>query len=191
VRIGAEVAPAPLEPVRAVGLYRATLSKLLDIGMPFMVGGGYAFRHYTGIERYAKDMDVFVRPGDARAVLAALEPVGDGVELLFPHWLGKVYGGDAFVDVVFSSGNGVAVVDDEWFAHAPAATVLGLPVRLCPAEETIWSKGYVAERERYDGGDVAHIIRALGPALDWARILRRFGAHWRVLLSHLVLYGFI
>jgi len=47
------------------------------------------------------------------------------------------------------------------------------------------------ERERYDAADVAHLIRALGPQLDWPRLLWRFGDHWRVLLSHLVLFGFI
>lgn len=27
--------------------------------------------------------------------------------------------------------------------------------------------------------------------LDWPRLLARFGPHWRVLLSHLILFGFI
>jgi hypothetical protein len=55
----------------------------------------------------------------------------------------------------------------------------------------IWSKAYIMERERYDGADIAHLIRARGPGLDWERLLRRFGPHWRVLMSHLVLYGFV
>jgi hypothetical protein len=180
-----------LEPPRAAGLYRAVLSRLLELRIPFMVGGGFAFRHYTGIERYTKDLDIFVRPSELGEVLEKLGPVGAGSSLLYPHWLGKVYGDDAFIDVVFSSGNGVAIVDDEWLLHAHAGMVLGMPVHICPAEETIWSKGYVAERERYDGADVAHIIRATGPSLDWPRLLRRFGDHWRVLLSHLVLFDFI
>ena len=55
----------------------------------------------------------------------------------------------------------------------------------------LWSKAFVMERERFDGADVAHIILAHGDELDWNRLLDRFGAHWRVLLAHLVLYGFI
>ena len=47
------------------------------------------------------------------------------------------------------------------------------------------------ERERYDGADVAHIILAYGDRMDWRRLIDRFGRYWRVLLSHLVLYGFI
>jgi len=66
-----------------------------------------------------------------------------------------------------------------------------LPVQLCPPEETIWSKAFVMERERYDGADIAHLLRAYGEHLDWSRLLDRFDSHWRVLLSHLVLFGFI
>jgi hypothetical protein len=47
------------------------------------------------------------------------------------------------------------------------------------------------ERERFDGADVAHLIHSCAERLDWAHLLRRFGSHWRVLLSHLVLFGFI
>jgi hypothetical protein len=62
---------------------------------------------------------------------------------------------------------------------------------LCPAEETIWSKAFVMERERYDGADIAHLIRAAGRQFDWPRLVGRFGSHYRVLLSHLILFGFV
>ena len=71
------------------------------------------------------------------------------------------------------------------------AELLGIPVRLCPPEEIIWSKAYVQERERFDGADIAHLIRKSGRDFDWHRLLRRFGDHWRVLLAHLVMFGFI
>jgi hypothetical protein len=182
----------PSRPTRnTVEFYRAALTALMESGPPFLIGGGYAFRHYTGIERYTKDMDVFVRPRNARDALAALAAAGFRTELIFPHWLAKAYGDDAFVDVIFSSGNGLAVVDDEWFRYAEEGAAIGLPVRYCPVEETIWSKAFVAERERYDGSDVAHLLHARGERLDWPRLMRRFHDRWRVLLSHLVLYGFI
>ena len=55
----------------------------------------------------------------------------------------------------------------------------------------IWSKAWVMERERFDGADVAYLLHAVGDRLDWDRLLARFGPHWRVLLGHLVLFGFI
>jgi hypothetical protein len=62
---------------------------------------------------------------------------------------------------------------------------------LIPAEEMIWSKAFVQERERYDGADVMHLLHCRADKLDWKRLLRRFGPDWRVLLSYLVLYGFV
>jgi len=41
----------------------------------------------------------------------------------------------------------------------------------------IWSKAFIMERDRYDGADIAHIIRTCGKGLDWSRLLHRFGSH--------------
>jgi hypothetical protein len=171
--------------------YRQILQVLKQAGVDLLVGGAYALAHYTGIVRHTKDFDIFVRPEDCERTLDVLATAGWRTELTFPHWLGKAYHGDEFGDVIFSSGNGVARVDDEWFAHAVRAGMLGERVLLCPAEEMIWSKGFVIERERHDGADICHLLRARGPELDWDRLLRRYGPNWRVLLSHLVLFGFV
>jgi hypothetical protein len=156
-----------------------------------MVGGAFAFSHYTHIPRDTKDIDIFVKPEDCPRVLDFFRRLGYRTEIPFPHWLGKVYSAEGqLMDVIFSSGNGVARVDDLWFEHAPKTNVLGLIVRLCPAEEMLWSKAFIQERERFDGADVLHLLRETGPSLDWPRLLMRFGDYWRVLLSHLILFGF-
>ncbi|MBA3495789.1 MAG: hypothetical protein H0T86_01635 [Gemmatimonadales bacterium] len=171
--------------------YRQAMEVLTRAQVPFLVGGAFAFVHQAGIDRSTKDLDVFVRPGDLHRLLEVCAGAGYEAELVFSHWLAKIRSGEAFIDVIFGSGNGVAVVDDQWFAHATEQNVLGLTVLVAPAEESIWSKAFVMERERYDGADVAHIILAYGDRLDWRRLLERFGAHWRVLLAHLILFGFI
>lgn len=172
-------------------LYRTALGMLNRSGVPYLVGGTYAFHYYAGIARTTKDFDIFVRPRDLQRVLEVLERAGFTTQVTFTHWLAKAYHGDRFIDIIFSSGNGVAEVDDEWFAHAVDEQVLGAPVKLSPAEEMIWSKAFVMERERYDGADVAHLFRHCSGLLDWERLMARFGGHWRVLYSHLVLFGFI
>jgi hypothetical protein len=184
--------PEHLDP-STFAFYRACMNALNEAGVDYLVGGAYAFARYTGIERHTKDFDIFARQRDVDAILAVLDRLGTRTEKTFPHWLAKAFNKDTgdFIDVIYSSGSGIAVVDDEWFTHSVPETVLGVPVRLCPAEEIIWSKAFIMERERYDGNDVAHLLRARGPQLDWDRLLRRFGDHWRVLLSHFVLFGFI
>ena len=175
----------------AADFYIDALKKLLDTGIPFLVGGAFAFSHYAHVPRDTKDIDIFVKPEDCSRVLEAFAALGYETFVPFPHWLGKIHRGEHFMDIIFSSGNGVARVDDLWFDHAPKVNVLGLIVRLSPVEEMLWSKAFILERERYDGADVAHLLRETGPALDWPRLLMRFGDHWRVLLSHLILFGFI
>jgi hypothetical protein len=182
--------PLELDPTTRA-FYRRAMTLLREAGIPFLVGGAYAMARYTGIERHTKDFDLFVKPEDAPRVLRRFTEEGYSTELTHPHWLGKVYSDDAYVDVIFRSGNAVAVIDDEWFEHAVKDHVLDMPALLCPAEEIIWSKGFVMERERYDGADMAHLIRSRGADLDWKRLLGRYGENFRVLLSHLVLFGFI
>src|SRR5581483_11242037 len=81
--------------------YHLALRALDAANVPFMVGGAYAFERYTGIERHTKDLDVFVRPPDARGALDALAEAGYHVELTYPHWLGKAFCSGDFVDVIF------------------------------------------------------------------------------------------
>jgi hypothetical protein len=171
--------------------YRDTLEHLRRHGVPFLVGGAYALAHYGGVQRATKDFDIFVRPADCGRTLAVLAALGLRTEVTFTHWLGKAFCGEYFIDVIFGSGNGLCRVDDEWFAHAIDLELWGVPVQIVPAEEMIWSKASIMERDRFDGADIAHVLRAHGPELDWGRLLARFGGHWRILLAHLVLYGFI
>jgi hypothetical protein len=171
--------------------YAETLRALNDGGVPFLVGGALALKHFAGVARDTKDLDVFLRRRDLGLALAVLSNAGFETALTFPHWLAKSFSGTHFVDVIFDSANGVCPVDDEWFQHAPACELWGERVLVQPAEEMIVSKSFVMERERFDGADVMHLLDARGTALDWERILRRFGAHWRVLLGHLVFFQFV
>ncbi|NEX63276.1 nucleotidyltransferase domain-containing protein [Noviherbaspirillum galbum] len=170
--------------------YRHVLHILNGSRIPYLVGGAWAFNQHTTINRSTKDLDLFIRRRDFDAIADLMRESGYDAELTFPHWLGKIHCGGIYIDLIFSSGNAIAEVDDAWFEHAREAEVLGMPVRISPVEEMIWSKAFIMERERYDGADVLHLLRECGPRLDWGRLFRRFESHWRVLLSHLVLFGF-
>ncbi len=158
--------------------------------VPFLVGGAYAYAHYTGIYRDTKDLDLFIHPVDVERALEVLASDGWRTEHHPDGWLAKGFKGEYFVDLIFSSGNGVAVVDDVWFEHAVPGRVFRQDVPLVPPEEMIWSKAFVMERERFDGADVAHLLRSMGPRLDWDRMLRRFDRYWEVLLAQLMLFRF-
>jgi len=182
-----------MEPdVKERDFYRAAMQALTKQNIPFLVGGAYAFAQYSGIARHTKDFDIFLMKKDAQSALDVLANCcGCKVDQTFPHWLYKAILGENFIDIIFSSGNGVAVVDDDWFAHAREAVVMGVVCKVIPAEELIWSKGFIMERERFDGADIAHTFHGWGENINWNRLISRYDAHWRVLYSHISLFGYI
>jgi hypothetical protein len=171
--------------------YRRALQVLVDEGIPFLVGGAFAHACFTGIRRSTKDLDLFIRREHYERVAALARSEGWRSELTYPHWLAKVYAGEDFIDLIFNSGNGVTPVDDRWFTHNREAVVLGVPVRVANMEDGLLSKAFIMERERYDGADIAHLLQANAEGVDWHGLLERFGTHWRVLLAHLTLFGYI
>ena len=106
-------------------------------------------------------------------------------ELVFSHWLGKATRDGHFVDLIFAGGNGWSKSTTTGWRTACRRSCSKCRCTWSPAEEMIWSKAFVMERERFDGADVTHILRKSGAAIDWVRLLRRFGPHAAVLLAHL------
>jgi hypothetical protein len=174
-----------------IGFYRAVLRALKSAGLPFLIGGTYAMARYTAIDRKTKDLDLMVRRNDWPDIARALRAQGIYTRLVFPHWLGKALEGRAQVDIIFSGGNGITRVDDDWFTRATPSRVLGFNALLCPAEELLWSKAFVMERERFDGADVLHLILKQGPMLDWLHLCDRFRGHERVLLVYALLFEYV
>ena len=186
----------PLSTRRMVSLpasqfYGDTLRTLTEAEVPFVVGGAFALKHYAGIARGTKDLDVFLCRRDLPRALQALREKGYTTDETFPHWLAKAWCGEHFVDFIYASANGLCQVDDQWFESAVTVTIFDEPALLCPIEEVIWSKCFVMERERFDGADIYHLIAARGDTIDWQRLLDRVGEHWRVLLGHLVFFSFV
>ncbi len=172
-------------------LHRKSMVALQDAGVPFLIGGAYVVEVYAGVSRQTKDFDLYLRPQHVDLGLDALKRAGYKTEKTFPHWLAKAGRGRDCIDLIFRAGNGLCEVDDSWFERAHSSEFLGLEVKLCAPEEMIWMKAYIMERERFDGADIAHILQSYAEKLDWPHLVRRFGPDWRVLLSHLVLLGYI
>ncbi len=170
--------------VRAIRLMRAA-------EIPFLVGGAYALRAYTRVIRDTKDFDVFLRPRDVERALAVFRAEGFRAEITYSHWLAKVHYGEAFIDIIYRAGNGLCEVDDAWFRGEAESELMGESVPLVPMEEIIWQKAYIQERERFDGADIAHLLRGGAEELDWDHLLARFGDDYRVLLMHLLMFGFV
>jgi hypothetical protein len=174
----------------AADFYIDVLKHLVEQNIPFLIGGGYAVEIYTDIRRRTKDIDLFLLPADVAGAIEGLCAAGYQAEVVYDHWLAKVRQDGELIDIIFGSANGGGGVDQAWFQYAVETRILDLPMKLCPPEEMIWQKAFVMARDRFDGADVMHLLRSCGERLDWQRLGDRFGSAWRVLLSHLVLFGY-
>jgi hypothetical protein len=171
--------------------YRDSMERLTEAGVPFLVGGAYAFGVYTGISRDTKDFDLFLQSDDVERALSALGAAGYATDRPYPHWLAKAKCGENVIDLIYAAGNGLCRVDESWFERACPAELLGKKVKLCAPEEILWMKAFIMERERFDGADIIHLIDSYAEKMDWEHLVHRFGPDWPVLLSHLILFGYV
>jgi len=171
--------------------YREALQTLQQGGVPFVVGGGFAFHKHTGIWRVTKDLDLVLTPGEIPRALCKLEQAGFATDIEDPVWLAKARRGDYFVDLITGVGNATLAVEESWIERSVVDDVLGIRCRILPAEELIASKLFVTRRERFDGADIAHLIRQVGRRLDWDRLMLLSGQYWIMLYWALVLFAFI
>lgn len=178
-------------PAEAASLYREVLLAMNEHGLPYAVAGAFALQKYTGIWRLTKDLDLFIKSEDVPAALRYLGQQDFRCETLDAVWLSKAHRGDYFVDLISGMSNAVIVVDDSWMKRARPTTIAGVKSQIICAEDLIGSKLFVTRRERFDGGDIAHIIYRTRGALDWNRILGLAGEHWEMVLWAVVLYRYI
>jgi hypothetical protein len=175
----------------AHAFYKEALRLLHESGAEFMLGGAFALFHYTGIYRDTKDLDVFCKFSEYPKILKFFAGKGYRTEQTDARWLGKVFKGEYFMDIIFDTPNNICRVDDSWYQFAVKAEFEGAEVLLLPPEELLWCKIYVQNRERYDGADVNHLMLKYGKQLDWKRLLFRLDQHWHLLLAQLLLFQFV
>ncbi|PRY11285.1 putative nucleotidyltransferase-like protein [Pontibacter ummariensis] len=171
--------------------YKEALQLLSQSDASFLVGGGFALRLYTDIMRDTKDLDIFCKSGDTPRILKQFKENGYETELTDARWLAKAIKGEHFMDIIFNNPGNHCAVDDSWFQRAVESEMLGIKVRVIPAEALIWSKLYVQNRERYDGGDINHILLRYGKNLDWKWLWKNIEVHWQLLLAQLLSFQFV
>ena len=184
----AKASPLPPE---AASLYREVLETMNQHGVPYAVAGAFALREYTGIWRLTKDLDLFIKAEDVATALTYLKHHNFHCDILDPVWLAKAHRGEYFVDLISGMSNAVIVVDDSWMRRTQPATIAGVRSQLISPEDLLASKLFVVRRERFDGGDIAHIIYGTKGELAWERLLELAGEHWEMVLWALVLYRYI
>ncbi|HJU88243.1 MAG TPA: hypothetical protein VJ672_02545 [Gemmatimonadaceae bacterium] len=172
-------------------IYKNALRALNEHGVPYVVAGAYAIYEHTGIYRETKDLDVFVEPIHVIDAMRALKASGFRSRLEQPHWLAKGIVGKHFVDIIYGMGNGLAVIDRDWYRYSRPAILAATPVRVSPAEELLWHRLFIHERHRQDMADIVHLIACVGATMDWRRIVDKTAEHWPLLLAQLQMFSYV
>jgi hypothetical protein len=183
--------PLPIESLRA-DTYARWLRILNATGAPYAVGGAYAVYAYTGAWRDSKDLDVFLRPRDLKTALDALRSAGFDTEVRDPLWLAKAHRPPVLMDLLFAVRHGTSLpITADWFATCRPVELMGVPTRLLGPEEVIATKVYLAARDRFDGADIAHLVRAAAGQVDWRRVVDLLHGDEDILFWHLVFFQLV
>ena len=108
-----------------------------------------------------------------------------------PHWLAKATCGDLFIDIIFGMGNGLAMIDGDWYRHSRPAILAATPVRVAPAEELLWHRLFISERHRQDMADIVHLIVCVGRHMDWKRLVAKTAENWPLLLAQIQMFDYV
>ncbi len=175
--------------------YETAIQVVRKSKVEFLIGGAFGLAVYTGRWRDTKDLDLLILPKDRDAVVKALNDSGF-VDYYDQHsydrgWIYRATRDGFIVDVIWQMANRRADVDEEWFTNAPLIPIRTEKLRVVPAEELLWHKLYVLQRDRCDWPDVWNLLYENGPTLDWERILRRVGNDVQLLEAVLRMYDWI
>ena len=174
-----------------VSTYARWLNLVNATGVVYAIGGAFALHAHTGIWRNTKDLDLFVRPADVKPILKAMTEAGFDTEVTNPVWLAKIRHRPYSMDLIFCLSNGGRVVDDRFLSRGRGGFLQNIETQVLAVEELIATKAFIAKHYRFDGADIAHLIRSRSAEIDWEHLLSLFGEHYELLLWHLTFFSFV
>jgi predicted nucleotidyltransferase len=169
-----------------LGVLDETMQTLRDAGIPFLLIGGIGSAVF-GRDRGTRDIDLFVRPENAKRVLELLGERGYATKVEFEHWLYKALKHDVLVDVIFRSSRDI-LLDEEMLRRARTMRFRGREVPVAPPEDLMVMKAIAASEDtpRYWYDAIAIIAAA---ELDWDYVLARARQHGARRILSLLLFA--
>ncbi len=175
--------------------YRCAIQAAHKAGIQFLLGGGFGLAVYTGRWRNTKDIDFYIFPRDREGMIAALSNAGfvDYFDQrpYDPGWIYRSTRDNIIVDIIWSMANRRAEVDELWFKRAQTVAIRDATVQIMPAEELLWCKLYILQRDHCDWTDIFNLLHAVGAELDWSHLLKRVGADVPLLQAALTIFNWL
>lgn len=176
-------------------VYAKALDAILPLRCPFMIGGAFGLACYTGRWRNTKDLDFFVLPEHHEAFVDALLKAGfvDYHETLAYDrgWIFRAVADGVIVDVIWDTPNRRARVEPVWFERAPQVSLRGETMLAIPAEELLFIKTFVLQKDRCDWSDLMNLLCFQAGHLDWEYVLARYGEEVPLLRALLNVFAWL
>lgn len=173
------VAPDVGSEQQFLDVLREALDVLERAAIPHALMGGLAIAVLSR-PRWTHDVDIFLRPDDARRALEAYEQAGFEVEETNPMWLFKAWKNGVLVDLIFQSHG--TYFDDEMLRRSIETAFKGERVRVLPPEDLIVIKvSAFAEHAGYHWFDALALLAT--SEIDWDYLLFRSRRAVRGVLS--------
>jgi hypothetical protein len=176
-------------------IYKAAIDVARSVEVPFLLAGAFGLAAYTHRWRNTKDLDLVVIPDDRQRLIDAL--LDAGFQDYYPTlaydrgWIFRFIREGCLVDVIWAMPNRRAVVEADWFEHGRPVNIRGEELQAVGAEELVWQKIYVLQRDRCDWPDLFNLIYAAGPELHWKRLLERMDCDRPLLAGLLQVFSWI
>lgn len=175
--------------------YREAMETVRATGIKFMLGGGFALAAYTGRWRATKDIDIYLHPECRHTAIEALNAAGFkdyyNEKPYERHWIYRSTRDGVIVDIIWSMANQRAQVDAEWLERSTPITIRSQTVLIMPAEEFIWAKLYIMQRDHCDWTDIFNLLHAYGPQVEWDHLIERLGEDVMLLKGMLTTYAWL
>ena len=95
------------------------------------------------------------------------------------------------LDIIWGMPNRRSMADPLWLSRGQSLELRGYNMKVLPAEELIWGKMYVMQRERCDWLDVMNLFYHAEAGLDWEHLIWRVQDDAPVLSSALMLFSWL
>jgi predicted nucleotidyltransferase len=149
---------------------KRTVAALDEAEVPFLIGGSLASWARGGPDT-THDLDVIVKPEDARRAQEALVAAGMRAEDPPESWLLKVWDGDVLIDLIFEPAG--MTIDDELIERAELANAAAMDFRVMAVEDVLYTKLNALNEHYLDFSSILQIARSVREQVDWQRLRER------------------
>jgi len=168
--------------------YRRVLAIMGAQPIPFVLGGALGLSLQLG-RLVDGDLEICMRAEDMPAALEGVTAAGLRIDRDEGRRKARIVYGKNRVLLRWALPRPlVGIYDEAWFERSRRTRLLGIRVRVAPAEEILWLRMVLPSGASLADPLVAQLLLARGHDLDWLRLMGRMVGQEALFLAHIFLF---